>query len=1498
MNAKNPKASEPELNPAWLLETPLLPNLDPPVETRGHMLPLSKLTWKDFERMCCRLAGTAGNVEQTHAYGTPGQAQFGIDVLVRLSNGEFEVWQTKRYQSAKAADIDRAINIFLEHKWANQATKCVLAFSCSLQAVKVVEAIESARDRLKEKNICLVVHGDGSLSHELIGHPLIIDAFFGREWVKHVCPPEALVHLESQFPISAMDANGNTSAIWFPNGLIEQNPTVASALSAQTLVLQSIAEEQKDLATKADLAVLAQKLSGSNTTGAQQIILPADLADKLINEGYQKCLRRRGFPNSNAELEFSTLADRVIEGDSQNGSTILKAEVCERSARVFAASGDRQKAEYYKNSAVQFDASRNLFVVDAFLREASGDVDGALRDLRNQNNIDGNSTAFDIIMKARGVDQALAWLKGQGLEIGHLAANVCFNFIAQQIVLQNYDLALVEIGNLPDAYFSELVALTLLRGRLRLTSILPEDHKSWLFEGFPINPKQIQLASGRHAQNIAKAALLDLQSVLQRIDELDLKSLSEMLSEMILWLRLEITEFHDAALRQLRKEIKDPTLTLRRVSLALSYNVLFDIEALKRNLESRKQNGGWTQDELFASLRIALNNDPSDLTLFFEKHHEEIYEQNRLSHVFLAAIEIEALAYAGRFDDARIRLESYKGSKLNPAKAEKLAQIIAAIENGDELETCRKNYEDTRQLSDLRELVARLRQKGNRKLLADYAPTLARQTRQHDDFDVAIKSLFNSHRDFAVISLVDEMPQIAELDMEYKSLKGWSLLRLGRVIEARKIARELLSDRGHANDRELAINTDVASGDWAHLHVILSDAIGKIDHLTADEAMRLARFACEIGSLQTDKFRDDALSKAPDSAHINLTAYQLNMECGIEDESTNQYLQKAIEASGESGPVRSYSLPELVTQASVWNEQSREVAIKLVHAEIPIFVAARGLRRQLIDLMLGQAFRNVDREDNHLPDPIIAFSGSKPAANLKLETVIALDITSIFTLHFLELLDVVLSSFHCVVISPQTLNYLFTEQQFIKVNQPTEIEKAKHILGLISAGKLKLLDDKHSQQNDSEKLIGRELTQLLETAREKGGVVVRSAPVPKVGSYLDEHVDMDLHHSVLADTKAVLRLLVDQGKIDTQTSEHAANYLGRVDAGWVFGQTLTKNSSLYLDDLTVTYLSHAKLLEKLPAAVKEVFIAKSVKLQADGMIKYSEQSARLLHAIEQIRKHLAAGLENGKITFSERRSNDSHERDDGDRHDNHWPTLDLLSNLKDVGAVIADDRYFNKLPHWADGKSIEAKSASTLDLVAALRSAGKIGEKEYLHKRHLLRSAGYYVVTLELDELLAHLETAPINDGILRETPELKAIRENIALRLTSGAFSETEAFWLVTIRFVIFKAIRTTWANEIDLSVAISRAHWLLSIMPDPREWCQNPDDEIHWASALQQMAIQTSIMMMFTEGDTERQRDYFSWLETHVTEPLRQKHPEIWDLAIEALKQHIIQVWERGDD
>ena len=191
-------------NPAWLLSAPTGDEPKPPAVTRPSELPFLALGWENFEKLCRRLADASGKVEKAWAYGTSCYGQHGIDVLVRVKDGSFEAWQSKRHKKFGVPILEEAVEVFLNADWAKHAKQFVLVVACNPSDPKVIAALETARDKLRSHRIAFEPLFSTELTERLKEHPQIIDDFFGRAWVKEICAPEQLAELANHLPARAL----------------------------------------------------------------------------------------------------------------------------------------------------------------------------------------------------------------------------------------------------------------------------------------------------------------------------------------------------------------------------------------------------------------------------------------------------------------------------------------------------------------------------------------------------------------------------------------------------------------------------------------------------------------------------------------------------------------------------------------------------------------------------------------------------------------------------------------------------------------------------------------------------------------------------------------------------------------------------------------------------------------------------------------------------------------------------------------------------------------------------------------------------------------------------------------------------------------------------------------------------------------------------------------------------------------------------------------------
>lgn len=1282
------------------------------------------------------------------------------------------------------------------------------------------------------------------------------------------------------------------------------DPGFSPSVAAQTATLNKLVQGQTKQATTEDMqAGFADLKNLIGQSGNQVDVFPAVHAESEVKKELRRIAQRRGFSEVDTPAEFASLARRVSDGgDLVRATAETRADVLERTARSHTHADTLAVAREFHKRALALNPLIDASLYAAILPDAEGRSDESLIALKALNTPDALNVIFIILLR-KEADGALAWFDNSGVKFTDFPLVGNLNILIKRMEAGQYDAAIKEVEMLSDAQLSECPALYSVRANLRLASIVPNDQRSSFIGGMAVNPRVIQFASDNKSQGQLKAARGDFESLYARINDLNLPKLKPFLEELILWLQLEDDATRETARKTIGEEIKDPAKTLRRVRLALAYNIPFNREALSRHLLAQKEIGNWTDDEWFASFLLAYHDqDSAALVGYFKRYRDELYKSPFLVGAMLAGIEVEALTRSNRYEDARKRIaEHLSVQRIDQDMADQLHELVASVEHGDEIERLRKLYEAKGELVHLRILVGALISKKNYRELAHYAPVLVRSTKQVEDLQLALRALYTEKKYDAVVALCEELPELFQLSDDFASLKGWALFQIGRVLPARDIARNLFEKRGDSSDRELAVNTAIESGDWGYLQQIVAREIPKIATLDSRSLIRLARLAQESGSTYVDQFRDAAIERAPDTPEVYLSAYQLNVDRGTEyqDSRTHEWFQKAVALSGPTGPVERVGIKDIVARAPAWNKRVDNVHDMLKNGQIPAFMAARALNRQPIEYILGTAIRNAKQADRKMTYPILAFSGQRNSIDLSGARVAAFDLTTLFSLQYLGLLQEAFDAFDRVIISPSTLSSLFLDRQFLRFRQPSELAKAQYLMQLIASGSLKLLANEPGPPHGILPDIDPELQNLLNLARNAGAKVVRTAPVFKIRSFLEEQVSMDSYNDVLTDTHQVLKLL--SNKIDAETASNAELYLKQVDNGWEKTAAIDASSILYLDQLSVTYLHHVGLLEKLTNNVAAVWVSADVAERCEEVIRGSELSAELLDAVEKIRATLNSMIEKGsRIGFSNRRLVEGRVDEEGDGEENDpaisFPSIDIMSDLREVDVIFCDDRMLNKDAFWTDG-SRRVATASTLDLLNALNARGKTSENQKYRALHRLREGGFFAVPVDQTEVLRELNRASVENGNLLETPELFAIRESIAIGLRSQMYLPTEIPWIDRLRLTIFHCLRSIW-SEAEYSEDIpARADWLLAIMPDPTAWCLDVVDEAQWALALQKLSGQLGILFAAPVSTLERQQKYGEWVEDRLAKPIRTHQHWLWSRAVRAFIAFFTQIVQPGN-
>jgi len=175
--------------PSWLEEPPSSSEgVSPPVATRLQELPLHKLPWENFEKLCVRLVKLEAEVEHCQLYGKRGQKQEGIDLYARKKDSDkYWVYQCKREKQFGPAKIEAAVTEFLTGEWADKSDTLVLCTTESLVRRERADKLEEQKNLLKGKGISLISWDCDTLSTKLKKFPDLVEDFFGPAWAESFC---------------------------------------------------------------------------------------------------------------------------------------------------------------------------------------------------------------------------------------------------------------------------------------------------------------------------------------------------------------------------------------------------------------------------------------------------------------------------------------------------------------------------------------------------------------------------------------------------------------------------------------------------------------------------------------------------------------------------------------------------------------------------------------------------------------------------------------------------------------------------------------------------------------------------------------------------------------------------------------------------------------------------------------------------------------------------------------------------------------------------------------------------------------------------------------------------------------------------------------------------------------------------------------------------------------------------------------------------------------
>ena len=1209
-----------------------------------------------------------------------------------------------------------------------------------------------------------------------------------------------------------------------------------------------------------------------------------------------RLLALRAVNSQKSRSDIQKLLRRLDSGDLAAADEEVKHNVRYWTARLCASDAETLDIAGELRAQIRNDdPARDLSIVDALIFEMHGDSDGAIRLLLDRDDPDSRTTLFGVLARARDTSTALEeFAEGMASADARFFTAVGWRNWAHSMAADGRWQEAAERLARIDGTWSDAPVLALVEGITNAQLLLPAERRSatgdlQIFAGIsPIQGEQAEIAHAR-----ATACFELAQSGLQEIEDTDLERL---VADWRRWLRLMDPNDGNArnAHDEIRNNLERDNPDVKVMPFAWAFGVSFNSEPLRRYLSRREKLGGLNEDELCADCLLFLTDMDTgaisgrDFLGYLETRQTRLARV--MSDALLKAASVKALVTDNQTERARALLTEMRGG-LNDAEAMRLSAMIDSHEGLDPRKELERAYQETGEIIDLRNLVQCLKQADDREALLPLLQDLVAQHRTVPNLmDLVVclsgRPFFNHRR---IVELLDSNADLVERSLDLKAAKAWALFHSGRLSDARELNDQLRNSPHAANALVLDINIAVASGDWERLPAMVEREWPGRDEHTAETLASLAQLAAHQGpspgrALMLARL---AAEKAPDDPRVLAASYWLHFQLGRDEEADQNWLSRAFElSSAADGPLWSVDFRTVVTK---WMPEQRERLVEIeekwLGGEIPTGIAASLLNVPLTGLLVQIPETNAHRTDRRMSGLVPVVFGGRPSVELEADWAVGLDITSILVLHYLDLLESIFEVFHRIKLAPDVMQCLFQEQNRVRFHQPSRVRDGQQVRTLCNLQRLRVAGDLEVPAGVAAEEVGRELTALLQAARQAGGKVVCVLPIHRPNSLMENEADTTDWNDLIISVPDLCGLLFRQGRIDAEIHERAQFSLrgqGQVERGNTEASIL--DGTIYLDGLALSYLQDAKVLDEICAAGLDLRIHSDVLGHMDELVRAGESGEDLAAKIDGIRHVLRSAVESGRASYLPRKLDP--EVPVLNRDDQFTATQSLLAAAADCDALCIDDRFVNSKERFAVTEEVERTLpiACVLDLLGCLAVRGHLWTA-----RHKLRSGGFVFIPFEADELVHWLKATPVENGQLTEGPELRAIRQSMVRTISMGLTNPAEIFALfVETTQTCVSTIRSLWSDEslsIESASVLSDWIWRHLVVDAPGDH-GNVEKETRKAWNPESTLRRLSVVLLPAGIESENRRtSYADWVDESVLQPLRPANSNLIEEALTSI-------------
>lgn len=654
-------------------------------------------------------------------------------------------------------------------------------------------------------------------------------------------------------------------------------------------------------------------------------------------------------------------------------------------------------------------------------------------------------------------------------------------------------------------------------------------------------------------------------------------------------------------------------------------------------------------------------------------------------------------------------------------------------------------------------------------------------------------------------------------------------IKTGALPEAVYEAKELRRRDESTQNLITLMQAQLSYGDLKELAVTARDLI-KHQDVQPDTLVRAATLIHREDPDLAARLWRQAASTEVDDPTLLAGLIEAGFLLGLDPEVAPLFKQAQDFSAQGKGPFQLVSLDDVITAQRERQQRTNELQRDYERGLLPLHLLTKSFERTLTDILHGIPnetqgdfkplvrprifIRHGGRRTNH------QFAESSSAWRL------CLDVSALLIAEHLGILEAVERLFKPLLVSPKLITALVAQLQKLQFNQPSQICTSAAILELLKQGSLRCSGTGSNGQPDN----GGALDELagamgsiwissLRQANDQGGFLVDHFPLrthtpPILPINIPEPYD-----KLVIGCRTIVQTLRENGWISQQMHEAAISGLEKRGDTDVNNPSLPEHTKLFLHGNVVESLQQAGVLD-VTCKHYEVFVDDFYVKHAQSITQSGRYLDNLTAWLRGLIDRVRGGLANGTYQCLPVSEDTPDEAGENGEPLDAATIKELLSHRVPKGSVLwIDDRHINSYL-----RSDAAPIIGVNETLTALRKRGELTEGEYYDKLIKLRAGNYRYIPINKREILWHLQAAPIREGKLQETPELKTLRRYIAGALLDvdclqivpvppGATSlPGEAAFILGTKRALDEALVSVWKD--DTSVAEIRANWLLNNM------------------------------------------------------------------------------------